>query len=105
MKVSNGSSDPINPDEPNPYPETTSFMEALAALHPKCSLHHYIPVFEINGFIHIDEVKDLQVQELTKEPFNFLYGTALFILSEDNKRVRATDRAAWQAKRGKTLAL
>ena len=32
------------------------------------------PFFELNSFIHIDEVKDLQVQELTREPFSFCMG-------------------------------
>ena len=77
-------------------------MEALARLHLKHSLHGHIHVFELNGFLHIDEVKDLQVQDLTKEPFGFLHGTAQFLLGEVNKRVHAVDWAVRKAKKART---
>jgi len=50
MNVADGSSDPSNPEEANPYLETMHFMEALAWGHPKWSLHHHIHVFEAKRF-------------------------------------------------------
>ncbi len=58
-------------------------------------------MFKQNRFLHIDEVKDLQVQDLTKEPFGFLHGTALFLLNEVNRRVCTVDRVVWRAKKAR----
>ena len=51
------SSNPSNPEGPNPYPETTVFMETLATLYQKHNLEHHVKVFEDKGFLHIDELK------------------------------------------------
>ena len=47
-------------------------METLATLYPKRNLDRYVKVFEDKGFLHIDKLKGLQVQDLTSEHFGFL---------------------------------
>ena len=44
------SSDPSDPEEPNPYPEMMVFMETLATLYPKHNLDHHVKVSETKGF-------------------------------------------------------
>ena len=61
------SSDPSYPEGPNPYPETTVFMETLATLYLKHSLDCHVKVFKDRGFLHIDKLKGLQVQDLSSE--------------------------------------
>ena len=55
--------------------------------------------------MHINEVKDLQVQDLTKEPFGFLQGTTQFVLTEVNRRVCAVDQAVQKAKKARLSEL
>ena len=96
-----GLSDSSNLEVPNPYLETTAFMETLATLHPKHSLDHHVKVFEDNGYLHIDEIKGLQEQVLMSKCYSFLPGTAQFLLAEVNKWVCAVDKAAWRAKKAR----
>ena len=69
-------------------------METLVTLYPKCSLDCCVKVFKDKGFLHIDELKGLQVQNLTSKHFGFLEGTAMFLLAEVNKQVHAVDKTA-----------
>ena len=66
-------------------------METLATLHLKHLLDCHVKVFEDTGYFHIDELKDLQVQNLTSEPYGFLPGMAQFLLAEADKRVCTVD--------------
>ena len=74
-------------------------METLATLYPKCNLDRHVKVFEDKGFSHIDELKGLQVQDLTSKCFGFLEGMAVFLLAEVNKRVHTVNKAVWRAKK------
>ena len=76
-------------------------METLATLYLKRNLDHHVKVFEDKGFLHIDELKGLQVQDLTSEHFGFLEGTAMFLLAEVDKWVRAVDKAVQRAKKAR----
>ena len=80
-------------------------METLATLYPKRNLDRHVKIFEDKGFLHIDELKGLQVRDLTSERFGFLEGTAMFLLAEVNKRVRAVDKAARRAKKARRLEM
>ena len=80
-------------------------METLATLYPKCNLDRHVKIFEDKGFLHIDEFKGLQVQDLTSEHFGFLEGTAMFLLAEVNKQVRTVDKAARRAKKVRRLEM
>ena len=53
-------------------------METLATLYPKRNLDRHVKVFKDKGFLHIDELKGLQVQDLTSECFGFIEGMACF---------------------------
>ena len=76
-------------------------MENLATLYPKRNLDRHVKVFEDKGFLYIDELKGLQVQDLTSERFGFLEGTAMFLLAEVNKQVHTVDKAVWRAKKAR----
>ena len=76
-------------------------METLATLYPKRNLDHHVKVFEDKGFLHIDELKGLQVQNLISKHFGFLEGMAMFLLAEVNKRVHAVDKAVRRAKKAR----
>ena len=80
-------------------------METLASLYPKRSLDRHVKVFEDKGFLHIDKLKGLQVWDLTSEHFGCLEGTAIFLLAEVNKQVRAVDKAARRAKKARRLEM
>ena len=76
-------------------------METLATLYPKHNLDCHVKVFEDKGFLHIDELKGLQVQDLTSKCFGFLEGMAMFLLAEVNKQVRTVDKAVQRAKKAR----
>ena len=80
-------------------------METLATLYPKRNLDRHVKVFKDKGFLHIDELKGLQVQDLTSERFGFLEGTAMFLLAEVNKWVHAVDKAVRRAKKARRLEI
>ena len=81
------------------------FMETLATLYLKCDLDCHVKVFKDKGFLHIDELKGLQVQDLTSEHFGFLEGMAMFLLAEVNKWVHAVDKAVQRAKKARRLEM
>ena len=105
INVANGSSDPSDPEAANIYLGYYAFHGGPGLGAPQSSLHCHIHVFEANRFLHIDEVKDLQVQDLTKEPFSFLQGTMQFVSTEANRRVCSVDWAVWETKKGRLLEL
>ena len=76
-------------------------MEKLATSHPKCLLDRHVKVFEDTGYFHIDELKDLQVQDLTSEPYGFPPGTAQFLLAEVDKKMCAVDCTRQKAKKAR----
>ena len=95
------SSNPSDPEGLNPYPEMMVFMETLATLYLKRNLDRHVKFFEDKGFLHIDELKSLQVQDLTSEHFGFLEGTAMFLLAEVNKWVCTVDKTVRRAKKAR----
>ena len=86
------SSDPLDMDASNPYPEISTFLHSLDEHHSKRGLTTYISQFDAQDYYNIDEVFKIGSAAALFETIGMTAGNAAFLLEKIKAEMKRIDR-------------